>query len=120
MAATSSTGVKGFFEDYAKKGSLPNAKAVRVENAEQPKSALPEQTARGGKQMKKRARTGRPPGVPSGSRSAKAKATMHIDATLMDFYRDWSWEERCNLGQLIERAMLLYKEMRKASAHENL
>ena len=30
----------------------------------------------------------------------------------MDEYRDWSWEERCQLGELVERALSQYRSRR--------
>lgn len=52
-----------------------------------------------------KARQGRPPGRQSGKGTRKAKATLRVSAELMDDYREWSWEERCNLGELVERAL---------------
>jgi hypothetical protein len=30
----------------------------------------------------------------------------------MDEYREWSWEERCQLGELVERALSQYRKQR--------
>lgn len=57
---------------------------------------------------KTRARLGRPPGRQSGKTSPKEKITVRIDARLAALYRDWSWEERCQLGELVERALRAY------------
>jgi hypothetical protein len=35
--------------------------------------------------------------------SGTVKATIHVNAALLDFYRDLSWQARRNLGELIER-----------------
>ena len=51
------------------------------------------------------ARSGRPPGVRSVTPAGKSKLTVRIDAALIEQYRDWSWDARCNLGELVERAM---------------
>jgi hypothetical protein len=114
MDERNDTGVKGFFAEYGKGGGPRQAAPIEVEKPKVP----PEKEVRrkvkqlGKRTEKARARTGRPPGIANGSRSQKEKATMHINAALMDFYRDWSWEARCNLGELIERAMVAYKSRR--------
>ncbi len=58
------------------------------------------------------ARLGRPPGPQTGQGTRKEKVTLRLDKSLMDDYRDWSWEERCQLGELVERALVAYLEKR--------
>ena len=58
------------------------------------------------------ARLGRPPGPRTGEGAPKEKATLRLDKQLMDEYRDWSWEERCQLGELVERALVEYRKHR--------
>ena len=58
---------------------------------------------------KPRARLGRPPGRHSGKTPPKEKVTVRIDARLAALYRDWSWDERCQLGELFERALREYR-----------
>jgi uncharacterized protein (DUF4415 family) len=58
---------------------------------------------------RKRARLGRPPGKSSNDSPAKEKATLRISTELMSEYRDWSWDERCQLGELVERALADYR-----------
>ena len=58
---------------------------------------------------KPRARLGRPPGCLSGKTPPKEKVTVRIDARLVALYRDWSWDERCQLGELFERALREYR-----------
>ena len=60
-------------------------------------------------QPKRTARLGRPPGKSSQSARPKEKATLRIDAEMMSDYRDWSWEKRCQLGELVERALADYR-----------
>jgi len=55
-----------------------------------------------------RARTGRPPGKEVSNRCRKEKLTVRIDADLVESYRDWSWDARCNLGTLVGQAMRHY------------
>jgi uncharacterized protein (DUF4415 family) len=61
-------------------------------------------------QRTRSARLGRPPGKPGKSARPKEKATLRIDAELMSDYRDWSWDERCQLGELVERALADYRQ----------
>ena len=72
--------------------------------AESPVSRLPKQRS---------ARRGRPPGRTTGSAEAKTKVTLRVDARLMDDYRDWSWTARCQLGELVERALEHYRSVRR-------
>jgi hypothetical protein len=58
------------------------------------------------------ARRGRPPGRATGSSPRKAKVTLRVDASLMDDYREWSWAQRCQLGELVERALANYRRLR--------
>ena len=55
------------------------------------------------------ARLGRPPGKPGDGRSPKEKATVRISSSLIAEYRDRSWEARCSLSGLVERAMIEYQ-----------
>lgn len=59
------------------------------------------------------ARRGRPPGRTTGSVENKSKVTLRIDARLMDDYREWSWTARCQLGELVERALEHYRNARR-------
>jgi hypothetical protein len=52
-----------------------------------------------------RSRLGRPPGRRAGVEKPKEKITVRIDAELIAAYRDWSWEARCQVGELVERAL---------------
>jgi hypothetical protein len=58
------------------------------------------------------ARRGRPPGQKPGDAADKEKVTLRLNKELMDDYREWSWEERCQLGELVERALLQYHKSR--------
>ena len=55
------------------------------------------------------ARRGRPP-ASAASASRKQKVTIRIRSELIDTYRDWSWEVRSSLSQLIEHALVEYHE----------
>ena len=78
----------------------------------------PEATAPGGKprthtQPRPQARRGRPPGKKAGEGGDKEKVTLRLNKELMDEYRDWSWDERCQLGELVERALNQYRQRRR-------
>jgi hypothetical protein len=119
MEGRADTGVKGFFSDYSKAPAKATPLKVEQPKPEVPAPpAVPVKRAASSKAEKVKARVGRPPGVVSGSRSHKVKATMHVNAALLDFYRDWSWEARCNLGELIERAMVAYKSSRGGAGNK--
>jgi uncharacterized protein (DUF4415 family) len=72
-------------------------------NARQPKHENPHQGAR----------LGRPPGRPGNTRSTKEKVTLRIPSDLIAEYRDWSWEARCQLSELAERALDDYRQSRR-------
>jgi hypothetical protein len=59
-----------------------------------------------------RARLGRPPGNSVQPVGPKEKVTLRIPCELIAEYRDWSWEARCQLGELVERALLNYLNAR--------
>ena len=61
-----------------------------------------------------RSRLGRPPGRKAGTAGPKEKITVRIDAALLAAYRDWSWEARCQVGELVERALRQYLLRRSA------
>jgi uncharacterized protein (DUF4415 family) len=59
------------------------------------------------------ARRGRPPGKASGKSPPKEKVTLRVRAALLAEYRDWSWEKRCQLGELVEQALAEYRRKRR-------
>ena len=120
MGKTELRGIKGFFSEYGK-AEPPNSRPVQVEPRREPgleevprqqaaaeKTSMQTPTRKPPKTVK--ARQGRPPGTKKGARERKAKATFYVNSDLMDFYRDWSWEQRCNVGQLVELALSDYKK----------
>jgi len=52
-------------------------------------------------------RRGRPPGKPRVS-PPKEKVTVWIERGLIDSYRDWTWQARCQLSHIVERALTAY------------
>ncbi|MBN1865846.1 hypothetical protein JW916_01010 [Candidatus Sumerlaeota bacterium] len=75
-----------------------------------PTESEPTAPTRPPKRLVKRskARTGRPPGKGDSGSTQKEKLTVRIDADLVEQYRDWSWDARCNLGELVGQAMRLH------------
>jgi uncharacterized protein (DUF4415 family) len=97
--SNSLTGIKGVLGGYVTTPSEPTSHDLPTESAKPLRK--PAATSR--------ARLGRPPGKKSSNRRPKEKATLRIDTELMSDYRDWSWDERCQLGELVERALAEYR-----------
>jgi uncharacterized protein (DUF4415 family) len=55
-----------------------------------------------------RSRLGRPPGRTRNQVVPKEKVTLRISAELVAEYREWSWQRRCQLGELVEAALRAY------------
>ena len=60
-----------------------------------------------------RARLGRPPGRSIRHTGQKEKVTLRIPSDLIAEYRDWSWEARCQISELVERALASYRASRR-------
>ena len=54
-------------------------------------------------------RRGRPVGSGRRAQRLREKTTLRIERELIADYRDWSWEARCNLSGLVEKAMADYQ-----------
>jgi len=54
------------------------------------------------------ARRGRPLGKSTAASQPKSKVTLWLNQSLVDSYRDWSWEVRCQFSHLAERALADY------------
>jgi hypothetical protein len=71
-----------------------------------------------GPSEKLRVRRGRPPKRAGGGSLQEAvqreKVTLRLNADLMNQYRDWTWEQRCQLHDLIEGAMAHYLKRRQS------
>jgi uncharacterized protein (DUF4415 family) len=90
----------------------PATEAADPPTAEQPVIPEPKAKPRPSAQPKIQARRGRPPGRRAGEATVKEKVTLRLSKELMDEYRDWSWDEHCQLGDLVERALSLYRSRR--------
>ena len=58
------------------------------------------------------ARRGRPVGKRT-SASPREKVTLRISRNLVADYRDWSWDARCNLSRLVEKALAEYRNQHR-------
>lgn len=101
-------GIQGILGNYVT-SPAPEPVSGAPTYADKPKrrdvgSQKPKRTSR------RSARLGRPPGKTQASVRPKEKATLRIDSELMSDYRDWSWDARCQLGELIERALTEYRK----------
>jgi uncharacterized protein (DUF4415 family) len=63
----------------------------------------------------RRARLGRPLESSLRPTDRKEKVTLRVSSDLIAEYRNWSWEARCQLSELVERALRTYLESRTAS-----
>ena len=57
-------------------------------------------------------RRGRPPGK-ARITQPKEKVTVWIESSLIDSYRDWTWQARCQLSHIVERALAAYHEQHR-------
>jgi len=57
-------------------------------------------------------RRGRPPGKARIS-PPREKVTVWIESSLIDSYRDWTWQARCQLSHIVERALAAYHEQHR-------
>jgi hypothetical protein len=57
-------------------------------------------------------RRGRPPGKANAA-LPKEKVTVWITGSLIALYRDWTWDARCQISQLVERALTDYHEQHR-------
>lgn len=55
------------------------------------------------------ARRGRPLGKSREPKERKEKVTVWLNDKLIAYYRDWSWEARCQLSTLVESALVEYR-----------
>jgi uncharacterized protein (DUF4415 family) len=100
-------GIQGILGTYVT--SQNDAQVAPEANQGTQSPDLDESRSKSQRASNKRARLGRPPGIAKGTSPRKEKATLRIEAELMSDYRDWSWDQRCQLGELVERALADYR-----------
>jgi hypothetical protein len=61
-------------------------------------------------QSRRPARVGRASKSSPEQTAPKEKVTLRVNSDLIAEYRDWSWEARCQLGELVERALTTYRD----------
>jgi hypothetical protein len=54
------------------------------------------------------ARLGQPPLSERQTTRPKQKVTLRVPSDLIEEYRDWSWEARCQLSELVSQALTIY------------
>lgn len=100
-------GIQGVLGNYITRADAPQ---LDQPNRKQSDESIANPPARKRKSRHRSAtRLGRPPGRPGTKTKSKDKVTLRIDAAIMSDYREWSWEERCQLGELVERALVEYR-----------
>jgi hypothetical protein len=74
---------------------------------------MPVNRAQSVAEQRQRARVGRPNRTSARPSVLKEKVTLRVSSDLIADYRDWSWEARCQLGELVERALTNYRDSRR-------
>ncbi len=110
MAAKTIGGISGVLGELISTAPV-STESLRQEDPSAPKrepysAGAPQSTA----PLPCRARLGRPPGSGASHMRPKEKVTLRIPSDLIAEYRDWSWEARCQLSELVERALVAYRE----------
>ena len=112
MARSPIAGISGVLGELI--GDPPDSAAVvpnhEAPTAEQHPCPRASHSTASSDHARRRARLGRPSGRDTGSQSPKEKVTLRIDAELIACYRDWSWESRIQLGELVEKALRTYRQ----------
>jgi hypothetical protein len=98
-------------ERPAEKGPVPSKAAKAPGKAKPPEGTAPPSKQLG--EERPAARTGRPPGAKNGPR--KEQITGRITSELRNAYVNWSFEERCSLSDLIERALTEFYQRHRAA-----
>ena len=111
MTASQVRGITGLLD-----GILSPAQSTRIERQLVPQ---PPSSPRNDEPLTAAAtiavRRGRPPGKGQAS-TPKEKVTVWIKSSLIGSYRDWTWQERCQLSHLVERALTDYHEQHRQEA----
>jgi hypothetical protein len=110
MARSPIAGISGVLGELIGKSPEPETERADTQSTigeplPRPRKAA---AAHSQKQPHRRARLGRPAGRRAHSEGPKEKVTLRINAELIAKYRDWSWESRCQLGELVEQALAAY------------
>jgi uncharacterized protein (DUF4415 family) len=113
MAGKTISGISGVLEQLVSQAPPPTESPQFRQPVIQMQEAKPSSVAHPTPPRPCRARLGRPPGKTARHRGPKEKVTLRIPSSLIAEYRDWSWEARCQLSELVERALAAYGESRR-------
>ncbi len=105
MAEKEVGGISGVLEELVSPEPKPQKAASRKQPPALPKKIDSGATSKPRVASSQRARLGRPPGNAGQATGPKEKVTLRIPSELIAEYRDWSWEARCQLSELVERAL---------------
>lgn len=115
MAAKQLKGVGGVLGNLlsdSKPDATNDQPATSEAETQQPES--PPQTTQ--QETKAKARLGRPPAEGRSSEPVeREKVSLRLRADLAAAYRAWSWDERCQFSDLVDRALESYLKSRKKS-----
>jgi len=109
MAKKQVSGISGVLGELIS----PEPAAKQSTPEKQPPAAVQDADATGTPSGPCRARLGRPPGSALRQTGPKEKVTLRITSDLIAEYRDWSWEARCQLSELVERALSAYRKSKR-------
>ena len=117
MAKKSVSGVSGVLGELispepADAETAPRKQPLAATNHEPKPASMPNVPTASHPQ---RARLGRPPGNSFPAAGPKEKVTLRIPSDLIAEYRDWSWDARCQLSELVERALAAYHASHRRS-----
>ena len=108
---TSLPGINGVLDGILSPKAKPPAAPRITPHAQKTASLMPEATATERSPVTSRtgARRGRPMGSSTPKRPPREKVTLLLGENLIAEYRDWSWDVRCHLSALVERALTEYQ-----------
>ena len=113
MASKTISGISGVLEELISPAPPPTESSQSSQLPIERQEAKLAGAAQPTPPRPRRARLGRPPGKTTRHRGSKEKVTLRIPSNLIAEYRDWSWEARCQLSELVERALAAYGESRR-------
>lgn len=115
MNGKSLCGIDGVLGNLISSPSLKKNAAHKKEQSIKTQSssvAVVQRATANGYSAMQGARRGRPLGRQCDVPFPKEKVTLRISSELATEYRDWSWEARCSLSGLVEKALAEYSRRR--------
>ena len=110
MSTTQVRGITGLLDGILSPATTPVTNSPE-ENYTKQNASAERRPAASDKPTRTTVRRGRPPGKRTAS-SPKEKVTVWISSSLIADYRDWTWQARCQLSHLVERALVHHRESR--------